>query len=103
MEMMMVMAPDGLRKIVHVGHLAGLLGGGEVRRRFLQNSFRSLESGGTFYGVLNAAGPDLSPGPANLTFRRNEATDACRHVDRCCGRHHGDYGNDPHLGAASSP
>src|SRR5450755_2827609 len=62
-------------------------------------SSRPLESCGTFYGVLNAADPGLQSGPANLTFRRKEATDVNHHVDRYNRRRNGDHGYGPHSAA----
>ena len=70
--------------------------------KFLGYDFRSLESNGTFYGVLNAAGPALYTGPANLTFRRKEATDVNHHVDRYDRRYNGDHGDGPLTAAPSS-
>jgi hypothetical protein len=57
---------------------------------------------GRSYGVLNAAGPALSPGPAKLTFRRKETTDVDHHVDRYDCRDNGNHGDGPHTAAPSS-
>ena len=68
---------------------------------FLHYSFRPSESSRTFYGVLNAAGPDLRSGPVNPTFRRKEATDVYHRVDCYDRRSNGDHGNDPDFAARS--